>query len=91
MGWDVVNEPIAEEGEGLRECLWSRNLGQTAYITRAFEHAAEADPSGARLLNDYNLESKPRKRAAFLRLVEDLMSEITDRVAKNERVLVTTE
>ena len=70
-GWDVVNEPVTEAGE-LRDCLWRRNLGAD-YIRLAFEHAAEADPGAALLLNDYNLESRPQKRAGFLRVAEGLL------------------
>lgn len=72
-GWDVINEPVAEDGEGLRDCLWSRNLGQDDYMVRAFEHAREADPEAVLFINDYNLESLPRKRATFMRLVERLV------------------
>ena len=74
VGWDTVNEPVAEDGEGLRECLWSRNLGQEDYMVRAFEHAREADPDAVLFLNDYNLESLPKKRATFMRLVERLLA-----------------
>ncbi len=73
VGWDVVNEAVAEDGQGLRDCLWSRNLGQTDYMRRAFDHAREADPDAVLLINDYNLESLPKKRATFLRLVETLL------------------
>ena len=73
LGWDVVNEAVAEDGEGLRTCLWSRNLGQLDYMRRAFDHAREADPAAVLLINDYNLESLPKKRATFLRLVESLL------------------
>ncbi|MBV9511811.1 MAG: endo-1,4-beta-xylanase [Caulobacteraceae bacterium] len=73
VGWDVVNEAVAEDGEGLRSCLWSRNLGELDYIRRAFDHAREADPEAVLFINDYNLESLPRKREAFLRLVERLL------------------
>lgn len=73
-GWDVVNEPVAEDGDGLRDCLWSRNLGQDDYMVRAFDHAREADPDAVRFINDYNLESLPKKRATFMRLVERLLS-----------------
>jgi endo-1,4-beta-xylanase len=73
VGWDVVNEPVAEDGDGLRECLWSRNLGQVDYMRRAFDHAREADPGAARFVNEYNLESRPKKRATYLRLIEQLL------------------
>ena len=73
VGWDVVNEAVAEDGEGLRDCLWSRNLGQVDYMRRAFDRAREAAPAAVLLINDYNLESRPKKRATFLRLVETLL------------------
>ena len=73
VGWDVVNEPVLDDGSGLRDCLWSRNLGGTDYIRRALDHAHEADPGAVLLINDYNLESLPRKRATFMRLIETLL------------------
>lgn len=72
-GWDVVNEPVAEDGDGLRDCHWSRALGQDGYMVRAFEQAKAADPDAVLFLNEYNLENIPRKGATFLRLVERLL------------------
>jgi endo-1,4-beta-xylanase len=74
VGWDTVNEPVAEDGEGLRQSLWASRLGETDHMLRAFEHAHEADPDAVLFINDYNLESNPRKRATFMRLVERLRS-----------------
>lgn len=71
-GWDVVNEAVGEDGEGLRDCRWSRALGQDGYMVRAFEKAREADPDAVLFLNDYNLENNPKKGATFLKLVERL-------------------
>mgnify|MGYP001548834310 CR=1 FL=1 len=73
VGWDVVNEPVAEDGDGLRQCLWSSNLGQVDYMRRAFDHAREADPTARLFINDYNLETNPRKRTTFMKLVEGLL------------------
>lgn len=72
-GWDVVNEPVAEDGNGLRECHWSRALGQEGYMVRAFEQARAADPDAVLFLNEYNLENIPAKGATFLKLVERLL------------------
>lgn len=72
-GWDVVNEPVAEDGNGLRDCLYSQALGQDGYIIRAFEQARQADPQAVLFINDYNLENNPTKGATFLRLVERLL------------------
>jgi endo-1,4-beta-xylanase len=74
VGWDVVNEAVNENGSGLRECLWSRNLGLPGYMIAAFQAARAADPAAVLLINDYNLESRPAKRARFMRLVEELMA-----------------
>lgn len=73
-GWDVVNEAVAEDGNGLRSCLWSEALGQDGYIQRAFEQAKAAEPDAVLFLNDYNLENNPTKGATFLRLVERMLS-----------------
>jgi endo-1,4-beta-xylanase len=72
-GWDVVNEPVTDDGSALRDCLWSQRLGQIDYMVKAFEHAAEADPAAVLFVNDYNLESLPKKRAQFMRMVETLL------------------
>lgn len=72
-GWDVVNEPVAEDGDGLRDCHWSRALGMEGYMVRAFEQAKAADPDAVLFLNEYNLENIPAKGATFLRLVERLL------------------
>ena len=72
VAWDVVNEPVAEDGNGYRDCIWRRNLGME-YVARAFVHAREADPAARLFLNDYNLESNPLKRRNFLALAEQLL------------------
>jgi endo-1,4-beta-xylanase len=71
--WDVVNEPILDDGSGLRDCHWSRRYGQDGYILRAFEKARIADPDAVLFLNEYNLEGIPTKGSQFLRLVERLL------------------
>jgi endo-1,4-beta-xylanase len=74
VGWDVVNEPVTQDGERLRDCVWSEGLGGTdAYIIRAFEQARAAAPEAVLFLNDYDLENIPAKGATYLRLVERLL------------------
>ncbi|MDO9222279.1 MAG: endo-1,4-beta-xylanase [Caulobacter sp.] len=74
-GWDVVNEPVMENGEGLRESLWTRKLGQTGHFRVAFEAARAADPAATLFINDYHLESRPAKLATYLRLIEQLLKD----------------
>ena len=71
--WDVVNEPILDDGSGLRDSHWSRRYGHDGYILRAFEKARIADPDAVLFLNEYNQESVPAKGEQFLRLVERLL------------------
>src|SRR5690606_38219354 len=71
--WDVVNEPILDDGSAMRDCHWSARYGQDGYILRAFEKAQAADPDAVLFLNEYNLEGVPQKGATFLRLVERLL------------------
>lgn len=70
-GWDAVNEPVAENGEDYRDCLWRRVFGMD-YVALALRYARQADPGAILFVNEYNLESNPTKRRTFLRLVEDL-------------------
>ena len=72
-GWDVVNEPVADDGVDLRQSLWTRNLGVDEHMILAFHHAKEADPDAVLFINDFNLEHTPKKRATFLRTVERLL------------------
>jgi endo-1,4-beta-xylanase len=73
VSWDVVNEPMTDDAAGaLRDCVWRANLGD-GYIALAFHAARRADPGALLFINDYNLESNPAKRHAFLRLAESLL------------------
>jgi endo-1,4-beta-xylanase len=74
VGWDVVNEAVAEDGDGWRDSLWAQRLGAFDHIALAYRTAREADPRATLLLNDYNLDYFPRKRATFLKLAERLLA-----------------
>jgi endo-1,4-beta-xylanase len=73
VGWDVVNEPILDDGSGWRDSLWSQRLGPLEHMRLAFDLAHAADPAATLFLNDYDLELNAKKRAAFLRLAETLL------------------
>jgi endo-1,4-beta-xylanase len=73
--WDVVNEPIADDGTGLRRTLWLERLGPD-YIARSLNLAHQADPGAALVINEYGLEGDDaktaRKRRSFLALLRQL-------------------
>ncbi len=73
--WDVVNEAVNSDGLGLRATLWGRNFGDLGYIDRAFRVAREADPAAKLFINEYDLERKPEKRLAFMRMLETLLKQ----------------
>jgi endo-1,4-beta-xylanase len=73
VGWDVVNEAVTDDGAGWRDSLWSQRLGQLDHMRIAYDLAHAADPGAVLFLNDYNLETNPKKRATFLGLAEALL------------------
>lgn len=87
--WDVVNEMFTEDGrirnsanttipQGANDYfIWSNYLGRD-FAYKAFKYAEEADPTAELYINDYNLESSPRKLDSLIAHV----SEIKQRGAK---------
>lgn len=74
LGWDVVNEAIADGGndqtaktENLRNSQWSRTLGPE-FISLAFRFAHEADPNAKLYYNDYNIETGPKHASSMVLL-----------------------
>lgn len=68
--WDVVNEPIGEDG------LRDGPLSDPELIGQAFQWTREADPGARLVINDYDLElgdrRQERRRTTMLRLLERL-------------------
>jgi endo-1,4-beta-xylanase len=75
QSWDVVNESLDEEGNGLRRSIWLTTLGP-GYIADALRWARQADPHARLVINDYGLEGDDpqtaRKRQAMLDLIDAL-------------------
>ena len=69
--WDVVNEAVAESGDGLRDTVFLRTLGP-AYIREAFVAAREADPDATLFYNDYGAEGMNAKSDRVYDVVSDL-------------------
>lgn len=82
IGWDVVNESIADSGAGatenLRKRSWYTAIGPDV-LTMAFKWAHEADPDAMLFYNDYNIEQgaveNKGKHASSMMLLKRLISE----------------
>lgn len=82
VGWDVVNESIADGGDGTTENLrtfsWYQAVGPEV-LTLAFKWAHEADPDAQLYYNDYNIEQgaveNKGKHASSMILLKRLIAE----------------
>jgi len=70
--WDVVNEPISDEG-GFRDSIWMNAMGED-YIDIAFRQAKESDPDGILLLNEYDIAWDTPKTETLFPLLESLQA-----------------
>jgi GH35 family endo-1,4-beta-xylanase len=77
IGWDVVNEAIADSNNGttenLRQSPWLRAVGPD-FLTHAFKFAREADPNVQLYYNDYNIERGAKHQSSLL-LLKRLIAE----------------
>ncbi|MGH7027304.1 endo-1,4-beta-xylanase [Brevundimonas sp.] len=76
--WDVVNEPIDTQArDNLRATVFKKAYGPT-YIERALHEARAHAPNARLVINDYGFDYdnpvEHERRAAFLRLLEQLKS-----------------
>lgn len=71
--WDVVNEPLNEDGT-LRNSFWFQRLGES-YIADAFRMARAADPTVKLYINDYNTDGLGAKSDGMYRLVQSLLAQ----------------
>lgn len=82
IGWDVVNESIADGGDGttenLRDFSWYEVVGPDV-LTLAFKWAHEAAPNAQLYYNDYNIEQgaveNRGKHASSMLLLKRLIAE----------------
>ena len=83
-GWDVINEMFSDGPAGaIRNntntanatandvFVWSEYLGRD-FGVKAFNYAAEADPTAKLFINDYNLESSTRKLDSIIAYVAEI-------------------
>lgn len=79
--WDVVNEMFTESGEIRNNAntnttnadvfVWSEYLRRD-FGFKAFKYAEEADPTALLFINDFNLESSPRKLDSLIAYVNEI-------------------
>ena len=70
--WDVVNEPITDEGEFVSSPLYKR-LGEK-YIELSFKWAKESDSKAKLFLNDWGSDSINKRSNKLFEIVKDLIA-----------------
>lgn len=75
--WDVVNEPLNDNGTLALNTPFSQIIGED-YIEIAFRAARAADPFAKLCLNDFNVESPNAKSAAYQALIRRLKAQGVD-------------
>jgi endo-1,4-beta-xylanase len=70
--WDVVNEPMADNGS-LAPTVWQRFIG-TDHIEQALRTARAVDPKAKLFINDYAVEFPGAKLEGLVRLARDLVA-----------------
>ncbi|MEQ9440907.1 MAG: endo-1,4-beta-xylanase [Cyclobacteriaceae bacterium] len=73
VSWDVVNEAIDPEGNGMRKSVYQQKLGDD-YVARCHQYAREADPKVLLFYNDYDVAAKPEKLKTILAMVDDFQT-----------------
>ncbi len=73
ISWDVVNEAIASEGNGMRNSFYHQKLGDD-YVARCHQYAREADPDALLFYNDYDVVANPEKLKTILAMVDDFQA-----------------
>jgi endo-1,4-beta-xylanase len=71
--WDVVNEPLSDDDETLRNNIWFAAMGEK-YIDTAFNTAHTANPSAKLYVNEYGLEQDSPRWDNFLDLLRRLQA-----------------
>jgi len=70
--WDVVNEPMADDG-GPAPSVWRRFIGPD-YVEHALRAARAADPKAKLFINEYGVEGPGRKLEGLVELVRGLQA-----------------
>ena len=69
--WDVVNEPIGDNG-GFRDSIWFQAMGEQ-YLDTAFHQAKASAPNGIRLLNDFDIAFNGPKADTLFSMLNGLL------------------
>ena len=69
--WDVVNEPLDEDTDGLRKNIWYEAMGEQ-YIDVAMRTARTASPEAKLFINEYGLEQDGPRWDSFIALMQRL-------------------
>ncbi|NJL18913.1 MAG: endo-1,4-beta-xylanase [Bdellovibrionaceae bacterium] len=69
--WDVINEPVDNDGKSLRKEFWFQHLGEN-YLEKVLRWTHEADPDALLFINEYGIEEPGPKQDYLFELARTL-------------------
>jgi endo-1,4-beta-xylanase len=90
--WDVINEPVADyddfnasRGQTYRNHKWYQAMGKD-YMIKAFVSAHAANPNAMLFVNEYGLEFEGERWDAFITMMQNLKTQLTQNNIPLEKV-----
>ncbi len=75
ISWDVINEPLEDDGTVRNEFFSIHMGGGSEYIKKALRKAHEADPDALLFINEYGIEMPGPKADGMYSLAQELIAE----------------
>lgn len=73
--WDVVNEPLSEDGNSFRTHKWYQAMGEE-FMIKALDTAHVVNPDAMLFINEYGLEADGERWNFFINVIQKLKQQL---------------